>query len=155
MAQEAHRVNIGWVGAGADKFSDVTERTAKTLIRASLSPGDVVVSGHSPVGGIDIWAEEIGREFGVPLIFTPKVNQWDPFDGGYGFKARNLDIAKHSDRLYIAVVAQYPEGYKGRLFDACYHCAKGGCAETHVKSGGCWTGLRAKEMGKEVIWHVI
>jgi hypothetical protein len=147
-------MNIGWVGAGADKFIASTEATAKRWIEESLEMGDVVVSGHSPVGGIDIWAEEIGRHFGEPLIFAPEVHQWDP-PSGIGYKLRNLAIAQHSERLYVAVVAEYPPDYRGRRFATCYHCVKGGEPTPHVKSGGCWTGLRAKEMGKDVQWVVI
>lgn len=148
-------MKVGWVGAGADKFTEVTEAIAKSLIRASLAAGDTVISGHSPVGGIDIWAEEIAAELHLEkTIFSPQIYQWEPPDG-YGFKARNLDIAKHSETLHIAVLAAYPPDYKGRGFSGCYHCARGGEQRWHVKSGGCWTGLRAREFGNRVVWHVI
>lgn len=147
-------MKVGWVGAGADKFTADTEILAKSLIRASLVVGDIVVSGHSPVGGIDIWAEEIGREFGEPLIFAPEVDQWDP-PGRIGYKARNVLIAENVHILHVGVVAALPPTYRGRRFPLCYHCVRGGEQRQHVKSGGCWTGMQARQLGKEVIWHVI
>ena len=146
-------MKIGIVGSGADKFTPRLERQAKQLLREILSePGAVLVSGHSPVGGIDIWAEEISRELGLPepIIHAPEVNQWNP-PGRYGYKARNLDIARDSDVLHVIVVTSYPPDYQGMRFSACYHCK----TDTHVKSGGCWTGKQAEKMGRKVIWHVL
>lgn len=149
-------MKIGIVGAGAEKFTAKTMREAQSLIRKILSsPGvSTVVSGNSPVGGIDIWAEHIGRDLGLEtLIFSPKVHSWNP-SGAYGFKQRNLDIAASSDELHVIVVASYPTHYTGRRFDRCYHCPVE-LGPNHVKSGGCWTGWRAHEMGKKVTWDII
>lgn len=101
---------------------------------------DVVISGHSPVGGIDIWAEEIADELGVVMqTYEPIIQQWNP-PGGYGYKARNLDIANNSDLVAVIVAREYPENYYGRRFALCYHCR----LDDHVKSGGCWTGKKAR-----------
>ena len=116
----------------------------------------VVVSGRSPLGGVDTWAEEIAKEMGIDFVpFEPIQHSWD---GEYGFKARNLDIARFSDKVYVIVVDDYPPDYKWRrmLRDGkpyCYHCADRN--RSHVKSGGCWTGWKAMEMGKEVEWIII
>lgn len=149
---------IAIVGHAAEKFSDLTEVIAKATISKILSgysARDVLISGGCPMGGIDIWAEEIADAKGMgKTIFKPKINQWNP--DGYGFKRRNIDIAKSCDILYNIVVRDYPKGYKGKkYFD--YHCADTEMEDIeHVKSGGCWTAWRAKEhYNKEVHWIII
>jgi hypothetical protein len=140
--------SIGIVGHGADKFTAEGERLAREEIRRILSshPHPVLVSGHSPVGGIDIWAEEVARAMGIPMdIKAPKTHTWN---GEYGYRERNLDIAKSSSIIYIIVVSEYPKGYRGMRFDECYHCH----SKSHVKSGGCWTGLQARSMGRRAVW---
>lgn len=140
---------IGIVGNGADKFTDIGAKRAQKRIRQILleHPGATVVSGHSPLGGVDIWAEEIAAELGYPTdIKTPEVHQWNP--DGYGYKARNLDIAK-SDIVHVIVADEYPFEYEGRRFKSCYHCKDR--RDYHVKSGGCWTGLKADLAS----WHII
>lgn len=144
-------MKIGIVGAGADKFTQDTARTAIRLIRDILDRPSVtaIVSGRSPMGGVDIWAETIGAEFGLELdIKVPKQNSWS---GEYGYKERNLDIARSSDEVHVIVVTEYPPDYTGQKFKICYHCND----ERHVKSGGCWTGWQAHKEGKTVTWHLI
>jgi len=151
-------VNIGIVGAGADKFTPETAERACAFIRQLLSqPNTVLVSGRSPVGGIDVWAEEIADELCIQkIIYAPEVEQWNP-PGQYGHKARNLDIAKDSEVVYVIVVGRYPPSYEGQKFDVCYHCARlpDNDGKGHVKSGGCWTAIQAQKMGKTAIWWVI
>lgn len=135
--------SLGIVGHGADKFTPHTEALARAEIRGLIRghAPRVVVSGESPVGGIDIWTREEAHALRVP--FEPKaplVNEWDPPNGGYGFKARNLDIAK-CDLVVCIVVRELPPGYRGRRFDGCYHCM--GRNPAHVKSGGCWTAWKS------------
>jgi hypothetical protein len=143
-------MKLGIVGHGADKFCTETEEAARNLIKKLLSsPNSILVSGHSPVGGIDIWAEEVAQELGIPMeIKSPRQKSWE---GEYGYKARNLDIARCSDEVHVILVADYPAGYKGQRFKECYHCH----TSDHVKSGGCWTGKQSKKMGKKVKWHVL
>lgn len=142
-------MRIGIVGHGADKFTDNGKLTAQSLIRNLLHSANVVVSGHSPMGGVDIWAEEIAREMGIETdIKAPRQQSWD---GEYGYKARNIDIARCSDEVHVILIDKYPPGYRGRRFDHCYHCHKG----DHVKSGGCWTGHRAEQMGKKAHFHIL
>ena len=148
-------MNIGFVGAEARKFTSKGERRAKDLIamlvEQSLSNSLNIISGGSPLGGIDAWAEELADLWDIKkLIFKPETNQWNPL-GGYGFKKRNGDIAKTSDILHIIVVNEYPPEYNGMRFDNCYHCG----STTHKKSGGCWTGKLAQKLGKKVFWHII
>lgn len=154
-------IRIGIVGNGSDKFTAVGATRAKAAIKNLLydeidnHEGNViVVSGHSPVGGIDIWAEEIGDILGCDLdIKTPEVHQWNP-PGQYGYRARNLDIAKDSDVVYVIIALEYPEEYEGRRFDSCYHCTWHD-VPWHVKSGGCWTGKEAIKAGNEAHWIFI
>lgn len=135
-------MKIGIVGHEAAKFTPETEAKAREMIRTLLAlPDSVVVSGHCHLGGIDIWAEEeadkLGRE---KLIFPPKHLTWNT-----GYKPRNIQIAKASDRVYDLVVSAYPVGYTGMRFTECYHCG----TSDHIKSGGCWTAKYAREkLGK-------
>lgn len=136
-------MKVGIVGHGADKFNAGTKTQAITIIRELLSqPDAVLVSGHSPEGGVDIWAEDAAKELGVPMeIKAPKQQRWD---APYGYRARNLDIARTADEVHVIVIAEYPDGYSGMKFRECYHCK----SSDHVKSGGCWTGLQAEKNGK-------
>lgn len=147
---------IAIVGHGSDKFTTAGEAQARALILALLTGADVVVSGHSPVGGIDIWAEEAAALLGLPAdLKIPTTNAWDP-PGGYGFKARNIDIAKAGDETHIILADSYPPGYSARRFPLCYHCAgKEPLRPEHPKSGGCWTGNKALALGKPAHWHVV
>jgi hypothetical protein len=149
-------VKVGIVGHGADKFTPETEWCAKSVIYSILFDTAVtlkVISGRSPMGGIDIWTEEIAIEMG--LVFEPKEPKQHCWDAEYGYKQRNLDIAKQSNTVHVILVKEYPDGYVGRRFPNCYHCVKHFAPSDHVKSGGCWTGWKAKEFGNEVIFHII
>lgn len=144
---------VGFVGNGADKFTRYgRKRAISTILQImELEKPTMMVSGHSPVGGIDIWAESCAKLLGIPLdLKIPVVEQWNP-PGQYGYKARNLDIAADSNKLYVILADSYPPGYSGMKFDLCYHCNR----TDHVKSGGCWTGIQAKKLGKVVQWIVI
>ena len=147
-------MRIGIVGSEASKFTTLGERRAKEAIRTILSAEGVthVVSGHCHLGGIDIWAEEIGVELGLtPLIFPPRELNWNN-----GYKPRNLQIARNSDIAYCISVDTLPDTYSGMTFKVCYHCAKNGRDGTnHVKSGGCWTVIQAIKMGKEGRWLTV
>jgi hypothetical protein len=108
----------------------------------------IIVSGHSPVGGIDIWAEQGAVGLGMETdIKAPRQQSWG---GEYGYRARNLDIAA-SDIVHVIVADVLPEDYTGRRFKLCYHCK----TDDHVKSGGCWTGKKALAAGNLAEWHII
>jgi len=146
-------MKIGIIGHGTDKFTLDSQRRATGEIWNIFSKYKcknlVLVSGHSPVGGIDIWAESVAKEIGLNIdLKIPKQKQWD---AAYGFKQRNLDIAKDSDILHVILVDKYPPNYKGMKFKICYHCK----TSDHVKSGACWTAKEARKLGKEVIYHII
>lgn len=142
-------MNIGIVGHGEDKFTPTTRKKAIECIEGLISHCDTVVSGRSPVGGIDIWAEQVAENIGAPtLIFPPKCKAWDT-----GYKPRNILIAQHSDIVHCIVVTRYPPGYKGMVFQKCYHCFED--RQWHVKSGGCWTAKYALGLGKQTQWHFI
>lgn len=134
-------MRLGIVGHAAEKFTPETQAAAEEAIAQLIAWYDpeVVVSGHSPMGGVDILAEEMAKQEGIKLdIKTPRQHTWD---GEYGFKARNLDIAKSSDLVVCIVVKELPRGFKGMKFGDCYHCK--GRNPPHVKSGGCWTAWKA------------
>lgn len=142
---------LGIVGHEAAKFTPETETRARVMIRYEMqlrgAALTLVVSGESPLGGVDIWAREEAVAAGIPFIgFKPLQHRWD---APYGFKARNLDIAHTSDLVLCVVVATLPESYIGMRFDGCYHC--GDRTPPHVKSGGCWTAWRAKSRA----WRIV
>lgn len=146
---------VAIIGHGSDKFTPAGESAAREVIRALLVDADSVVSGHSPVGGIDIWAEEEAIALGIALdLKVPTHNAWDPL-GGYGFKARNLDIAACGTEAHVILADSYPTGYNARRFPFCYHCARARSELIHPKSGGCWTGNQALRLGKPATWHEV
>lgn len=154
---------LGIVGSEAAKFTPETEEKARTAIRALIKKfgATTVVSGGCHLGGIDLWAEEECRSVlnTEPIVFAPKTKQWDP-PGQYGYKARNLDIAKTCDACVCITVAELPQVYAGMRFDGCYHCDRHKrpaalYVPPHVKSGGCWTMWKAFLMGKPVDLVVI
>jgi hypothetical protein len=150
-------MKIGIVGAGRDKFTTKSSTECINVIRNLLieerkeNPDLVVVSGHSPMGGVDIWSEQIAQELNLKTeIYPATSNQWD---GVNGYKDRNLKIAKASDVVYVFVVDRYPPNYYGRKWINCYHCSTSN--DTHVKSGGCWTANQAVKLGKKAYWKII
>lgn len=131
-------MKIGIVGSEEKKFTPETKQKAKNLIRNILSQKEVteVVSGGCHLGGIDIWAEEIGRELGlIVTIFKPKTLKWEEY------KKRNLLIANNSDEVHCITIKEYPPEYVGMKFNFCYHCK----SNDHIKSGGCWTMKQTKK----------
>ncbi len=133
---------VGIVGSEAAKFTPKGEALARRLIKQLLKmkKADTVCSGHCHLGGVDIFAEEIARELGLKtLIFPPKTKSWT-----FGYRPRNLQIARHSDEVYCFTVNKLPPEFKGMKFDMCYHCG----TNQHVKSGGCWTVKQAHRRGK-------
>jgi len=143
-------MRIGIVGNGTDKFTKAGKEKALEIIAELLSPkGTVLVSGRSPAGGIDVWAEEIADSMKIEKsIWPPVTKSWS---GYHGFKYRNKMIAKDSDIVLVIVVDKYPTEYRGKRFKICYHCKK----NDHVKSGACWTAKYAQTLGKPVYWHIV
>lgn len=136
---------LGIVGHGSGKFTPESEAVALVAIGTAIGryKPDTICSGHSPYGGIDIWAEEAAGVLGLKtLIFAPKVRKWD---APGGFRERNLQIAAASDVVVCIVVKDFPPGYRWakERQDTCYHCLDRN--PPHVKSGGCWTAWKAKE----------
>ena len=150
--------SIGIVGSEAAKFTPDTEQQARDYIRAMfflMREIDLVISGHSPLGGIDWWAIEEATRIGLDTREYPAgVHQWESVKGVDGFKARNLKIARNSDIVVCITVKQLPPDYRGMEFpNGCYHCHTP--PEHHIKSGGCWTMKEAARMGKRTSLKVI
>lgn len=147
-------MKIGIVGSEEAKFTHQGRQDARNLIRQILMmPGVTeVVSGACHLGGIDIWAAEIGHELGLIVTeYAPEILQWSSKDGKIGYEGRNLKIADTSDVVHCITVSTLPEEYTGMRFKLCYHCK----TDSHVKSGGCWTMIQARKRGKEGVLHVI
>jgi len=182
-------LKIAIVGADGTKWTKEQKEKAKHFIRKLLHMRllaghlPVVVSGHCPKGGVDIWAEEIADELGIKKeIYPAEVHQWDDkivkpsFVPSHfpeyvrrsvrermkGYRSRNIEIAKACDVLYDIE----PKG-------SCRHCGGIGrmqtptsvystffdschwCKGTGIYSGGTWTMRYAEKLGKEVHQVVI
>jgi hypothetical protein len=137
---------LGIVGHAADKFTPHDADRARAAIRQLILRHNPqwVISGRSPLGGVDVWAIEEARRLGFKTFeFAPRVNSWGA-PGGY--RDRNLQIAKKCDHVAVIVLrhlkASSPKGF---VFPACYHCeGQSDYPGPHVKSGGCWTARRAQ-----------
>lgn len=136
-------MKLGIVGHAEEKFCSITRQAARAVIRDLINEvqPELIISGHSPMGGIDIWAIEKAKQFNIPVLeFAPTHFQWE---GKGGFKERNLKIARVADLVVCIVVAEYPPGFVGMKFQRCYHCTI--MNPPHVKSGGCWTAWKARD----------
>ena len=67
-------------------------------------------------------------------VFKPDTNDWE------GYKFRNLEIIKNCDKLYNIVIKSQTDN------EYCYHHN----TKKHIRSGGCWTEMRARDQGKLV-----
>jgi len=145
--------HVAIIGHGRDKFGPESARVACHVIadifRDHGPHNLVLVSGRSPRGGVDVWAEDMAEILGLRTdIKAPKTMSWS---GPGGYRDRNLDIAQTADVVHVIVVDTYPDGYEGQRFKICYHCK----TTDHVKSGACWTAKQAKKLGKEIVQHII
>jgi hypothetical protein len=144
-------VRIAIVGHEAAKFTRATEDIARQIIRELIEGrASVVVSGGCHLGGIDIWAVEEARSLGIETReHLPKKQTWN---GGY--RERNLKIARDCDEAHCIVVERLPSSYTGMDYGPCYHCKDE--RPPHVKSGGCWTVIRAAARHiRRAEWHII
>ena len=142
-------MNLGIVGSEADRFSPAMEEEARIIIARSILDycPDSVISGGCHLGGVDIWAAEIGRALGCPVVeHFPTVLKWG---AAGGFRDRNLRIAKHSDLVIVVAPSGYISTYNGKRFNGCRHCAT--ARPAHVRSGGCWTAMRCARSAWEII----
>ena len=185
-------IKIGIVGPEAGKWKPEQISKARIIIRNILVAKDpyisfkqegfysikdtVLVSGHCPKGGVDIWAEEIADELGIEKdIYIAETSQWkDEWDFNaelpiklMGYRSRNIQIAEACDVLYCIVPytcspkeEDHPKftkeleemgiGWKYSdepiTFYKCKHCKKWG----HPSNGGCWAKKKVRQLGKEV-----
>ena len=136
-------MKLGIVGPEQAKFTSATERLARQAIRdaAERHGATALVSGHCPLGGVDIFAEEEAAALGLRMIvYAPTTMSWG---GPGGYRERNIAIARTSDLVVMVALQELPAGYRGEDFGECYHCK--GRNPPHVKSGGCWTAWRCRQ----------
>jgi len=132
-------LKVAIIGASGSKLDDyevfgVMKEILK-IIRRHKNP--IIVSGHSPRGGVDIIVEMFAQEFDYPTNIIPsQTPHWSDRDGKMGYKNRNLVIASECDILYCITTRLKKQ--------SCYHCKTG----DHERTGACWTMKKAKEMGK-------
>ena len=140
---------VGIVGSEEAKFTPLGKQRAMELIEGILKQPDVesVVSGGCHLGGIDIWARDVGMKFELNVTeYLPKIHAWET-----GYKPRNLLIAQRSDVVHCITIREYPKQYTGMRFAFCYHCG----VDTHIKSGGCWTMKEAAKLGKPNFLYIV
>ncbi len=142
-----------------EKTKTIIEELLTSFLVTKQNP--VLVSGHCPKGGVDIWAEEIAKKLGCcdpKFIFQAEVNKWEDqkvtessghTDIYKGYKSRNIQIAEACDVLYCIVPKKIEPLWFPQKEGFCKHCEVFG----HTSNGGCWTMKYAKELGKEI--HLI
>jgi hypothetical protein len=162
-------MKIAIVGPEEKKWTEVQKQRAKAqvydllLIEKLRNPNVVLVSGHCPKGGVDIWAEEIADKLGIQKkIYSAPANQWNDkilFENEFhkaiaiGYRSRNIQIAEACDVLYCIV--PFVEG------TYCYHHKPKQHGKVklqglnHPQNGGCWTMKHTKKLGKETHLVVI
>ncbi len=129
-------IRVAFVGADSTKWNKQTEIVARLKIintmryYMSAYPNSFIpISGHSPKGGIDIWAEEIAKGLGLEMkIYAPDIFAWEA-NGKIGYKKRNMMIAENCDVLFV-----FSPMVNGK----------------RVWNGGLWTANYAKKIGKIV-----
>lgn len=144
-------MKIGIVGAEQAKFTPETEDAARLVIKELFSryKPEKVLSGESPLGGVDWYAREEAAYAGIPFEpHPPASNRWAD-----GFRVRNLEIAVGSDVVVCIALAEYPDSYPYERFDKCYHHTPP--RTDHVKSGGCWTAREAIKAGNRGMLAII
>jgi hypothetical protein len=146
-------VKIGIVGHCGEKFTEETKAKSIQLIYSILSSQKdaILISGHSPAEGIDVWAEEVAKN--LRLQIELKIAEENVWYGEHGNRKKFIDIARSSDDIHVIVVEKYPPNYTHRKYKKCIHCL--GARSAHVKSGTCWLGIYARKLKKRVQWHII
>ena len=129
-------MKVAFVGADGTKWDQRTETIVRLKMRnimryyMSAYPNNFIpISGHSPKGGVDIWAEEIAKELGLEMkIFAPEVFAWED-EEKVGYKKRNIMIAEECYILFV-----FSPSINGKV----------------VWNGGLWPANYAENLGKNV-----
>ena len=88
----------------------------------------ILISGHSPKGGVDIWAENIAEELGIKTeIYAPEVNQWEDIIRKIPFNKNEVEEHKintteleFNGYYYYQIYRQ--RGYKSRNIQIAEAC---------------------------------
>lgn len=121
-------MKIAIVGAEERKWNGYNIKDVKIQIAEILNKNKdtVLVSGHCPFGGVDIWAEDYTYEHKIKSeIYRPTNNRWTP----NGYKERNIRIAESCDEIYVFS----PADENGKP----------------LWNGGIWTANYAQALGKK------
>ena len=128
---------VGFDGTRSAMEEDIKAVTEIQKILQNYNPAsDTIISGESPEGGVDIFTRVAALEMGFKFKGYPPNSQHKHWlcDGPncYGYKNRNLDMAKDCTELYCIAYSR----------------------EQHVSwNGGMWTMQEAKKLGK--LTHLI
>ena len=166
-------IKIAIVGPEESKWKPNQKEDAKQWIedflsgmkleteQGSLGGHDIIlVSGHCPKKGVDIWAEEVADNLGIKKEIYPADCTLDPVNKCLGreyfhwwnfhYKPRNIQIAEACNVLYCIVPKD-----KTKICRHCWKEASTVLISEHPTNGGCWTAKYAKKLGKEVHLVVI
>ena len=138
------QIKVAIIGASGSKLDEYERfgvmKELFKIVKRYTNP--IIISGHSPRGGVDIIVELFAKEFNLLNNIIPaQVSQWLDKDGKMGYKSRNLVIASECDVLYCITTRLKKK--------SCYHCKTG----DHEVTGACYTMQLAKKQGKET--HLI
>lgn len=123
----------------SQNLTENEERDARQLCAIILKEHDnpTLISGGAK--GIDFIAYEVARGLGLSItIYDPKTTDW------FGYRERNLRIAKECDELYCITTNVHDEW--------CYHHGK---SQDHQRTAGCWTLREAARINKPCKLFVI
>ncbi len=159
-------MRLAIVGAQEDRWNSFERTFIEDLIRGMLAEDEdgvrpIVISGHCPMGGVDIWAEEIAEELGCKMvIYAPEVNQWEDRITQYdsnefhdkGYKSRNIQIAEACDTL-VCFSPAFQHGKNPTLVEDIIPDNVKQIEE--IWNGGVWTAVYAQKIGKRVLRVVV
>lgn len=137
----------------------------------------ILVSGHCPKGGVDIWVEEVADSMKIKKeIYAPHVNQWEDSKQkcnichGTGIKDKGWHQFYSEDGKGEWYHDEEPcdnwgceegwqklNGYRSRNIQIAKACDVLYCIEPkgNPSRGGRWTMNKAKKLGKEIHLVVI
>jgi hypothetical protein len=73
----AEQITLCIVGSRELSWREPTKAVVRSIIRATLTliDPDAVISGQSPAGGVDVWAEQEAKRMGFPFMpFPPRAH---------------------------------------------------------------------------------
>jgi len=114
------------------------------ILKLCFKPDEtIIISGGA--AGVDTISIDVAINLGFEtIVIPPQIKHWEDIDGKTGFMTRNLEIASMCDELYCFTVPLHNT--------KCYHHDT---PQEHEKTAGCWTALKAADMGKSCVLEIL